>query len=385
MTSITQLSQQKIDILRSGQAFDGIAAEIFQLLDVQPSGITQEGVWLHLKKIGQKASVDQIRVTLDKLTQRGELVDAKNGKNETVWKRARKPGVSITVVNNVSMLKDALEKVGNEARHAVEQAGRKAIIGMRSIDDVALSAATRERVNDMALAAAATESTAVTASAAAVAPTAPAPDAGAFSEQEAGAAPTPAEALSTPITTPNEIAPMPPSTDATTNPDATTATRGAVQVSAVGERIELGVLEALRGGKRSRKELMQICACSGTGIDNALARLVKRKVIARDPGKFGPYALLLAHGGAIPAADGTPSPRKTPASKPKASAKPAASAPEAQADLDPSLAQLVARLQPVERLPQKIQALDQLIMVMPPPIAEHLRAIRADFVRIAGA
>lgn len=379
MTATAPLSQQKIDILRSGQQFDDIAAEISQLLDVLPSGITQESVWLHLKKIGQKASVDQIRITLDKLTQRGELMDAKNGKNETVWKRARKPGVNITV-HNVEPLRDALKEVGDQARHGLEQSVKKAMANLRTVERAGNDAATRERVNDIAVATAATESKAVTASAAAVAPTEPATDA-AHSEQEAGAAPTPAQAPPITTLTP-EISTMPTSQEAL-DVIATASTK-ATQSSSKGDRIDLAILQALADTRLSRKSLMQICACSGTGADAALERLAHRKLISREPGRRGLYGLLKQPLGSSMVQTWPAATQRKPAAKPKASPKP--KAPQAaKADLEPSLAQFVARLQPVDRLPQKIQALDQLITVMPPPIAEHLRAIRADFVRLAGA
>lgn len=333
---------------RAAQAFfTALGQDIEDVLDLRPEGITQERVWLHLKSVGRKASVDQIRARLDTMTREGQLVSAKNGKNETVWKRAARGGVvptdapvplvgetpseqtvsaerapppaleapaSTAVIFNVTNLPD----FKNQFSEAVEKAIKGSI------------RRTHEQMSHLGM---------------------------------------------PPPLTPVAQLPENPTVTPPVDPPAVAANQKPIahrrRKSHAGAAIEAAVLDTLHVGMATRKQLMDAATASGTGVDNALKRLADR--VERTPA--GLWALKgTASGGAA---------QQPLAAPPRAQRSPAKAGTAAgQGELDACLTRFTQRLQPVTELGEKVAVLDQLCTVLPKPIAERLVQIRADLVRV---
>lgn len=340
--------------LRQNSFFSDIALELGDVLDLNPAGITQESAWAHFKRKGIKASVDVIRRTLDTLTTRGDLVAGKTVKNETVWKRAPRAGVNI-IVTNISPLTEALQHTSEQARAHFELSIKKALATTRRpIDAVDRTEATRERVNEMAIAASAI----------------PEPDTSAAPAQVHATTPADLPEISAVIA---PIDPPPPS--ATDKP----IRHRSIQTS-TGQRIEAEIIEHLAKDQATRKQLMDFTRASGTGVDNALKRLVAAGQVMRTPA--GAWALTgqgTAFGGATPQLPPIAAP-------PRAMKRSLAKADTSDAaDLEGCLQRFTRRLQPLERVGEKVAVLDQLITIVPAPIADVLTQVRGDVVRMAGA
>lgn len=169
-----------------------------------------------------------------------------------------------------------------------------------------------------------------------------------------------------------EQPPMPSRTTLKTSAAAPVAAHG----PGSGERIELSILSALAKGPHTRKMLMTCTGASGTGVDNALSRLVERKAVRRGAGVRGLWELQGAMSAPTPAPAATSRPAKS-------TAKARSASPDAT--VEASIQRFSTRLQPVDGLATKLAALDQLAAVMPKPIAEVLFRIRGDLARLADA
>lgn len=304
--------------------FAELAADIGDLLDLHPEGITQERVWLHRKKLGRTASVDQIRVKLDRLTQDGELVSAKNGKNETVWKRAARGGVVTAKPTTLIGEKPSEQTVSAERPLPPEL-----LPVLQQMEDVRalhrIEALTRPAITAALVA--------------------------------THVLPEPLEAAMTPPVDP-------PKPDANAKPIVHKPRK-----SNAGAAIEAAIVDKLLTGPATRQQLMEFTGASGTGVDNALKRLADR--VARNPAKLWELKGT-ASGGAATQQHAAP---------PRAKRSPAKDA-AGQGDLESCLARFTQRLQPVSELGEKVAVLDQLSTVLPQPIAERLVQIRQDLVRV---
>ena len=325
------LDDHRVQNSIAGNAFFAtLGHDINDALDLHPEGITQERAWLHLKQVGRKASVDQIRVRLDAMTRAGELVATKNGKNETVWKRAARGGL---VTAKPTQLIGETPSQTEIPRSVAESPERKSPVPTEPVNVAFIHCSGSPDAIPM------------TVGDRRFAVTSPQPE--------------PAAQEAPPMTPPVD----PPERPANVKPIVHSRRRGS------GERIEAAVLEALDAEPRTRKQLMDKTGASGTGIDNALKRLADR-VVRAPTGLWGLQGT--AYGGAA----------LQPAAPPRAKRSPGKR--EAWSDIEASLQRFTARLQPVEDLASKVLVLDQLITIVPAPIADKLTVIRSDFVRLAG-
>lgn len=333
---------QHLAVRQRGEAqFQAIAIELGHCLDLHPEGITQERAWAHLKTQGQRASVDQIRTVLDRMTRADELIANKNSRNETVWKRSHKTvtaeHVHRIVAGDTPLPANAVPIDAAAADHPALAGVRKSMADMAEMDQIRHLTAPK-----IAATYAATIAT----------PEAP-----------------------TPTATPS---PEPP---AMGNPK----TR---QTRQRGADIAQGVLNALANGPLSFSAITKAVGASDGGVHGALQRLAAQGRIRRKgKGLRAPWELK-----GMPAGGGTPS-EEVQAIADRIRSRhqaqqwhaPDVSEKAARHVLHDALANLKQRLQPVHLADEKLVLLDELIAAIPPPVNTVLRQIRDDFARLTSA